>query len=211
MIQLPLFDIVYTCLSDIFFLVLFLIKLPVCMKEIYFKFGLLMLAWALTWGEVFKSWINTWVQIQSGKPRTLKSSQKHVYTVKSKKKKNCIPLSELQSYRVDTFKTRKLFELPITKAPFTKAGPALRGSGVGNWFEVVLVPAGLGGGQLLVELFLLTASFLGWHDGVRPTGVCTAGAWINGRPFKRFLRRVRKITWKRLSRLCISRGNLTEL
>ena len=41
-----------------------------------------------------------------------------------------------------------------------RRGPALRGSGVGNRFEVVLVPAGVGGGQLLVDLFLLTASFL---------------------------------------------------
>ena len=44
MIQLPLFDIVYTCLSDNFFLWLFLIKLPVSMKEINFKFVLHMLA-----------------------------------------------------------------------------------------------------------------------------------------------------------------------
>ena len=54
MIQLPLFDIVYTCLSDSFFLLLFLIKLPVCMKEINFKFVLHMLALELTRGEVLK-------------------------------------------------------------------------------------------------------------------------------------------------------------
>ena len=51
-------------------------------------------------------------------------------------------------------------DLPFTKGG-ARRGPALRGSGVGNRFEVVLVPSGVGGGQLLVDLFLLTASFLG--------------------------------------------------
>ena len=88
------------------------------MKEINFKFVLHMLAWAFTWGEVFKNWTNTWVCIQSGKPRTLKSSQKHDYTVKSKKKLYSTVRATV-FYRVDTFKTRQLFEWPITKAQKT--------------------------------------------------------------------------------------------